>query len=623
MKLKQFTIPILLCLTILLQVGITWRYENQRIIYFLIISPFVLFNLFKKYNNKIILNKFQFFSIISAFVILLSTIIGWHLSKFQYEASRALIFQWLIFLSFLIGFIISKNKSLQNASLYTFLFTMTFSSFVGTLQYFGWIPVEDKVFPPGIIGLAGSKIDFIFLIMPSLIFLFSILNEKNKKNYIIFLLFFIIQLTAAFLSNSRTIIILLIFAFSSYTLISSTITKDKINPILISLVILIFILSPFFLWSNNFILKIYSIFNIHDVSTYSRIEYWKMAWNMFIDSNFIGAGPGYFVANQTSYLQDSFRILIPSFKYAENVHNDLFQTLCELGFLSFFAQLYIWFGILILFIKNILSEKSLNKLTLFIILISLIFHSLTNGASRHYPSGLFLWLLFGFAWGKINISKQIKINTPKFTFNTLFIIFHIFILAISIQIFLGDFYFLKSINLKNSNSQKNISYLNSSIKFCPYHPESIYKIGFFLAQNGLIEQSMSFMNKYDSIGGTLRSTNFVRSYCYLLNGEYDKSLEYANLALHKWPNYSRIYVIKAEVLSKLNLCDEKKIIENKLLDKIQNKNYPKNIKFKYIRKLLAGPYIKNHKTNKNSTSLLEFEYDQIKSIKCNNNLTTP
>lgn len=631
---KNIVISIILCTIIIIQNGFAWRYENPRILFFFVTSPIILFLVFYKSEFNFFkqqFNKLQIISIVSIGLILLSTIIGWYFSSYQYDASRELIFRWLFSIAFLLGYSFAKSDHILPYLVKTFITVMTFCSIWGILQFFGWLPVEDLSFPPNLIGLSGSKIDFIFILMPSIMFLFHYICHEKSKNKKLILLLFSIQIIAAILTNSRSIIILIPIFFIIYTTTSNFLFNSKKikyskNVALYTLFLLL--LSLFLIWQQGFIDRIEQLFINKNGSTQSRVDFWEVAWKMFVESRYIGAGPGYFVSNQSSFWSNSLREIFPSFKTIENVHNDLLQTLCELGFVAFFSQFYIWFGALFITFRRMISKKSSTSLMIFSCLLMLFFHSSTNAASRHFLGGIYLWFFLGIVWGnsKNFKSESIKIKFPKASAITIFLLFHILLLVTSTQVIIGDYYYYQTVKLDNSNPKQSLYFLEKSLNYCPYHPETLFKISFILAQYGNFKNALDYTNRYEEIGGNLRPTNFVKSYCYLLAGNNKDALIYADKELHKWPKYTRPYIVKATAYSKLNMCDEKKLIEQKLkkLAQKERETIRINPKLGTFRKVLSGPYIKNRINNsKNLNEYNEFskvyEYNKIKEISCNNN----
>lgn len=609
---KYIIISLLLCLTIIIQSGFSWKYENPRIIYFLILAPLIVFYLTK---GKISFKNIEIYSLISIIIIFLSTSIGWLLSQYQYDATNELIFCWIVSVSFFIGLLFSKNSNSSLALIISFILIMSISSIYGILQYFGWLPIEHSAYPPPIIGLAGSTIDFIFLIIPSIIFLFYFIS-LNKKYHKFLIPILIIQIIAAFLSSSRSLILLLPIFLITYTLLYIRFFRNNISKHLFLILffsIIGLVIFPLFIWSDTFIHKISNLSHFKDGDTYSRIEFWKIALKMFRDSNFLGAGPGFFSANQSLYWPDYVRTLMVKSKYVENVHNDLLQTLCSLGLPAFLAQLFLWGGALYLQIIKFLKEKSLIALTIILSLIALYFHSLTNGASRHYPAGIFFWILIGYSWGTNKNYKKIRIKKSYFIFP---IMFHFLILLFSIQITLGDYYYFKSLHVKDTEVNIILPNLEKSLNLCPYHPVSTFRLGFLFAKNGKCKEAFQLMDRYEKIGGYIKPTYFVRSYCFFLNHDYNNAILYANKEIKKWPRFKTPLLVKANSYAKLGECDEVKKIEYLLKRNMEiNKKNQTNTELSYLRKKLAGPYIKNYKKNKKSKEA-NSEYDIIKSIIC-------
>jgi len=380
---------------------------SESVIFYSIPSIIFLFLLFKKQKLYLSVKNIIFQSIL-IFLFLISTVFSKNIGYSYY--------QFFIFLNTLLIVSLAANtiKS-KDFSLWLIIFSFIYST-VFLLNRFGILNIaKDPLNDNFILQNWGHSYIAEILILSFPILLDKIFSSKK----IIYIPISIIIFISLFLSNSRTALIVLIL--SSLFLKFKGKTNHRIK--------IIFIL----LCSLGLIFNFYKIFQTdQQQKTYgsNRIEYWQQSMKGFVESPFLGNGPGNFPYINQKFQTDS--TIITSYAHS--------------SFLTFLSENGIFFTIIFfaLIIKSLIETSKINNLFFVCGLASLIYSFIDFNWSSPGIFIISLYLIFYYPF--LKTKKESNKITPIYLS-----VITILVLLFTVSKITSDFFFLKG------DYQKSIS----------------------------------------------------------------------------------------------------------------------------------------------------------------------
>jgi O-antigen ligase len=592
-------------------------------------------------------------------ILVCYTFANWYMLSNPYHGNRAIILFWISILSFFLGTGIHDKY-------YTTLFVPalitigSIASIIGILEYAGYMQTTAGYFPPQPSGFIGHKNMFSFVLMVSSIMTFASAIEyfqQKHSRWVLLLFSFIIHLFALFISDSRgplitallSVFILLLYNF--WTEIKRNGWLRIVLYVSLSAIILI----PLYFWNEVTLLRYMAL--LQGTDTYGRapgqsarpVFFYSMI-RLLLDKPLFGAGIGNFITESIKYWPLSFRkMMYTKIMLPDAGHNDYLQAWCELGVFGGTIYNFFWVGALVLAVKQFIKTNAPQSLAVLLCFITIALHAGYNTATRHIPTTVVAWVFIGFLWKDYFTTHPILTTKKTKSWFALCITFiSLLCLFLAIQISIGDYFFFQSeiARVKKSSQQIQNELLLKSITYCPYHPEANYKFAYFAGREGKYKAALAACDYLDEKYPNTFPTDFVRTFTYYANENYDSTLLYSEKLLRQWPNYSKVYIYQAQAYSKLNKCSElfrlqkyisksSGISPDKNAPEIKNDSAPVETKptgleyFGFLsnfQKKFGGPYIKNayqiymHTPRSDNAALLN-SYHAIISLECDSNNT--
>lgn len=324
--------------------GHTVRSQSVFLVFtFLCAALYVLFR--EKINRESKINFNGLALIIGAF--LLTVLPALFISGNFYGG----LIQFFLFLGYFLVFIIVSNM-FQDAYKDKFFVFLAFSVITVDLLGLYFYQITNLTgFPSDLYSTFYQKnICAGFLILNIPVFMSLFLTEKNKSKVILFGLASYLSLLALFFTQSRGGLIIFIACFMWIIISLYKFSPDK-KKFLLKIFILLFV---FLISIRVFAVKtdyreniaqpflsrnIESVADMRDSSKLARLEFYRIAFQMFKDHAVTGVGLGNFALYYPLYAKD------PRF-YSKFTHNFYLQILCETGIFGFILFLIILFLIL-------------------------------------------------------------------------------------------------------------------------------------------------------------------------------------------------------------------------------------------------------------------------------------
>lgn len=531
------------------------------------------------YLTKIII-LYIFMYLISTFFSenFYNSFFGW-----QYRNKGFLIISTMLFISIISPYILDNLNKIKKIIDIGIFFSCIYSIY-GILQFF-------KLDPFCFVSTAGERI-FSFFINPNyfspiiLIFLFFSLNKLIFESKQIYIISFLLNLTAIIFSQTFTTYLSIIITIPIYFFISlkyfPELKKKNIK------LIVIFIL-PLILFSSISVFVIFK-YNPNLLNRYinlttlkTRIYLWRdlgiMIKNEFkIKEYLLGIGGENLNRKFMPYKSSELEKIEPNVLY-DNSHNEYIDQFIKGGF--FLATIYFVIIIYSLYALFTRIRKTFEtKETSFFVFISLLSYSI-NLLGTYETIQMFLF--FSFLLSLVNSLLALEINNVnlKISINLTILIFliisfinfnyHTYLKLYTDNINMGynllDFYkYIK--NLEKENSIKYLKesekYLLKSQKYIPfdktfatYYLAKIYfQYSIELNDTSYVYKSLEILNK------NLSKTQYPNSYFNLMGDEYYflKNIEKAKEYYRKSLEWSKFY--NESILSLIKIyIDENNLIE--------------------------------------------------------------
>lgn len=372
---------------------------SESIIFYSIPSIIFLFLLLKKQKFYLSLKNI-IFQLILIILFLISVVFSKNIGYSYYQFF--IFLNTLLIISLAVNTIESKDFSL-GLIIFSFIYSIVF-----LLNRFGILNIiKDPLNDNFILQNWGHSYIAEILIL-SIPFLLDKIISSKKNIYIPISIIIFISL---FLSNSRTSLIVLIL--SSLFLKFKGKTNHRIK--------IIFIL----LCSLGLIFNFYKIFQTdQQQKTYgsNRIEYWQQSIKGFIESPFLGNGPGNFPYINQRFQTDA--TIITSYAHS--------------SFLTFLSENGIFFTIIFfsLVVNSLIKTSKINNLFFVCGLASLIYSFIDFNWSSPGIFVISLYLIFYYPFLK-NKKEPNKITSVYLSVTT------VLILLFTVSKITSDFFFLK------------------------------------------------------------------------------------------------------------------------------------------------------------------------------------
>lgn len=491
--------------------------------------------------------------------------VNWYLKSYPYYGNRAITFFWLCMLGFITGAIVVSRRRWSGIFLSAYIASMTVAACYGFLEYFGWVPLINNVFPPQITGLVGHKCMLSFMLMTSLIWTLWLLFEYSftswKRTGLIISL--IIQSVTLFFSDSRAP---LLFAFASSCIITGVfidrknIFKTAKVRYVIYGVILVAGLIPAFLWSEEVWLRFVAM--LTNFQEPNRIEglsprpvmYHAMSV-LFLSHPISGVGLGNFLYLNIPLWPDAYKKIANEFYLPDAGHCEYLEVPTELGLVGSSFYFFFWIGGLAIIVIWLLKRRKDYALPLALTYLMMAGHASFNTATRHMPSALVFWISLGFIWQHsfTSVFDSISVSVRKSCAVVLLAI-TIAIGAIFFQILAGDFFYVKYKRGVYRHVAQPVSLLQKALKICPFHPNALFETAHIAARKSQCQFALQELDILEETGPNIRPASFVRGYCALQRKEYALALKYADAELNQWPNYLQAKLLKCHALAALGDC---------------------------------------------------------------------
>jgi len=464
---------------------------------------------------------------------------------------------WLLFLlNFLVLYMIIIHKINHLEQIQTIIKFLIFSgfivSFIGILQFwFGTIDLLPALKGPGsTFGNKNMGAHYISIILPFSLFFFIYYSKK----YFFYGLSFALFIIYGFYCQTRSIILatlISVFLLSILFLkklknknfkdsIKKLIFKKTKNKILFSIllftltmIILPLIIEPIGVGKYNLHKETRQVIT-GDYHTLNRLNIWSNTVQIIRDNPLTGIGIGNWKFIYPKYSTSAKKDIIFSIrKQPYDAHNDILQTISEIGIIgALFLLLLILTGFYMI-IRTILKEKNDIKFLFYLALLwsysVFIVISMVDFPFKHPVQSFIFWSMLAFFHviyyknSKQKILLQIKKKRLFSVFNLFVKIALILFFVIMIYLAIGDFYFFKGMRLWNSDNK---------------------------------EMGIKFMEKGSSYGFFNHRYHTMLSNVYLKIESPLKAYESASLALEFHPNNINALNNKASALGMMKKYDQ-------------------------------------------------------------------
>lgn len=461
------------------------------------------------------------------------------------EQLASIEFTLFILTSLLIIFLVGLNLNEESKKdILKFVLGIMFISgviqgFIGVYQFFFISDLPSNIIKTNVIGTFGSSNalgNWLCIAMISGVFWF--LESKKKWIIEICLLFVAINLI---LTESRAAILTLVLAYSAWFILFKN-TK---------------IVSTFFVFLLLGIVTALLFYYDIDSST-GRLYIWRISLEIFLDNFLSGIGIGNFgnefISYQGDFLSSKTTISPSKAAYVRSPHNEFLQAYIEGGIIggSIFLGSFIY--CIYISIKRVLIDRNTFNVTVFLILLVLFSHSLIDSVLHFTPQLVVLYFLFGFCDESVGFRIKLKASLV-FIFGVVVIIYSSFFIYKQL---LGRYFWDKGIDYsKQETPLISEHYFKSALQYLPNNGELLFNYGATISLNGKHERGIYFMD--------LAQENFLdknlllsKSNAYFEIGEYEKSLELADLVLYYYPDLLAPHLIKAQSYFELGELEKSK-----------------------------------------------------------------
>jgi O-antigen ligase/tetratricopeptide (TPR) repeat protein len=303
------------------------------------------------------------------------------------------------------------------------------------------------------------------------------LREKEKAKKLFYSYIFLIMLIAfmfsmsrgAWLSLSVSILVMFILLY-----------KERfIKPEFFIAIFFLITIAFLFIKKVDLSLFLSRVASYKEFNLEGRFEIWKGTLRIIQDAPFFGIGPGAFIYYFPKYRPFGFNL------FANYAHNDYLQLASELGVISLFCVICMFFlivkkGIMTYSVSHSNFKKAVS-LGAVIGVLSIIVHSLVDFNLRIPANVIFFTILSGLIFSVHSKSEQpdrylvIKLNKA-----VLYLVRPIFIVFIFIWIFyIGRLVMAEAILAKTNllEPKEQISGLNDAIDILPGNSEYYRRLG--------------------------------------------------------------------------------------------------------------------------------------------------
>jgi len=317
------------------KVGSQWLYLSLLNVIFFIFISFIPFDFkLKHFFSLSIVRTFVFFIIVIFISFFLST----------NKASTIIsISRWLtVFFSFFsFSILLANTKNFAIVISYILSIVLLFELFYIYSSYFEILSVTNysyqyATYLKGVTGNKNVAASILALKIPFV--LYALYYSKSLRLKVLLATIFIFGFYALLLVNSRTILLTLIICTIIFVILSVFSKKFSLLKWLIIpfTTILVFISNPFNEFSSFSLNQDRITFS--DASTTARLDYYKLAWDYFIDHPIIGVGLANWKIESLAFQNK----LMKDYTVSYHVHNDFLELAVELGLFGVLAYLLLF-----------------------------------------------------------------------------------------------------------------------------------------------------------------------------------------------------------------------------------------------------------------------------------------
>ncbi|MDD5673835.1 MAG: O-antigen ligase family protein, partial [Chitinivibrionales bacterium] len=325
---------------------------------------------------------------------------------------------------------------------------------------------------------------------------------------------------------------------------------------------------PLLIWSDNTWQRL-AEFTTRPVGAITSVSYrlyfFEAMWKLFLHHPLWGAGLGNLEYLGIPFWPEAFRRIASAFYIVDNGHCEYLQILCELGLVGFLLTMILWIGAVVRGARQVFKSKDNQSYAMLIILIALLLHAGYSIEARRIPTSLLLWSAVGYFW-KTPFSMAWQAISPakRKLSGIVLLAVHCLLFGLFIQIMLGDYFFLKSVNAIKRDETSG-SLLVKAIKVCPYNANAFYQLAALSLKTKQYNYALSLADRLDAIAPYFWPTDFVRAYSWYGLGDYGNSLRYANQQIAKKPTMLDSYKIKVRDYAMLDSCKKMESLKDSLL----------------------------------------------------------
>ncbi|MGI6225523.1 MAG: O-antigen ligase family protein [Peptococcales bacterium] len=408
-----------------------------------------------------------------------------------------------------------------------------------------------------LLALLGTKSRGVFLLFFFLIFVYLVLIRKEErvqgiKNlayvFIPSLLVFPLFYNGTFFTrNAKGIIIsilslLCLFTFAYLTYLKRKIKISTKNILIPGTVAIVLILGVVVFWggydsvvstlTNNDIVQRIKTINLEQQQVQERLIFAQDALKILKDNLLLGTGGGGWKAEYRQY---------QTFLYhTSETHNHYIQILVENGLLGFLVYLSLWLILLSNIYRKLKQERSMENITLAILVISIFLHSFID-FDLSYPALTFLWwILLAISHGNDSLI-EIKLDSRK----TLpLVTATILLITVNTSLWVGWSYGKEATKyMQQNNLPKAIRNFETSIMFDPVNATYLTNLAqlYFINNESSKDKGLATINKSLKYNSTNYEWYIIKTRMLAENGDFEEAYKNSLKAIQMAPMVEVVY----------------------------------------------------------------------------------
>lgn len=489
---------------------------------------------------------------------LMYNLVNWHARSYPYYGHRTLAFVWLNLLAFVAGAIAFSRERIYRAAISGLVIACVAASIWSFLEYLALVPYfRPSSWPPRVSGLMGHKNTLGLLLIGGLMWSAQgFLTARANRMKAAWFAAAAIQLAALGISDSRGSLLLAVVGLAAALLPNMRRYLARLQSRLLLYGLLLGLLSiPILLWSEGTWVRFARLLDPAGHQT-MRFGYYVAQWRVFLEYPFFGAGLGNFVHVNVAHWPEWLREIMDPYTLPRNGHCEYLEVLCELGIVGLGFHLFFWVGALWLGIRELRHRFKRETWISVCLLGVILLHASFSTASRRIPAALMMWLTMAWLWRTAGAGAWRRVNaraTRLVTFGT--IAAHVVVSAFLLQVFAGDALFNRAVD-KRHHKKPSGALLMQALRVCPYHPETLYQTAYLSSDTKQYDYARKLVDALDATAPHYRPTDFIRSWSFYMEKQYDSSLVYARKAVAAKPKHYEARVIFAGALMRTGHCTE-------------------------------------------------------------------